>query len=189
MNKLVCITGLTGSGKSVASDFFVAKGFQYLRFGQVVLDEVMKRKMEVNESNERKIREEIRQKYGMTAMAKLNLKNLKLLLKKGNVIGDGLYSFDEYKLLKKEFGKKLITIAIYAPPSLRYKRLVGRKLKASDKAARHRPSTIVESKSRDYAELEKLNKGATIAMADYTILNTSSLPFFKKQLLSIYRKI
>jgi dephospho-CoA kinase len=189
MNKLVCIAGLPGSGKSVASDYFVAKGFQYLRFGQIVLDEVMRRKMEINEPNERKVREELRKKYGMAAMAILNLKKFKALLQKGDTIGDGLYSFEEYKVLKKEFDKNFITIAVYAPPGLRYKRLEGRLLTGNDKVARDRPYTKSEAESRDYAELENLNKGATIAMADYTILNTKDLDYFKRQLNEIEKEI
>lgn len=189
MNKLVCIAGLTGSGKSVASDFFVEKGFQYLRFGQIVLDEIKKRGLTPTENEERPIREEFRKKYGMAAMAKLNLPNFKKLLKKGNVIGDGLYSFEEYKLLKREFGKNFITIAIYSPPWMRYKRLTTRKLLKTDTNFRNRPSTIKDAASRDIAELEKLNKGGTIAMADYTILNIKDLRFFKKQLTKIFKEI
>lgn len=188
MHKLVCITGLPGSGKSVASDYLVKKGFQYLRFGQIVLDEVMKRKLEINEANERSIREELRKKNGMAAMAKLNLGNFKKLLKNGNVIGDGLYSFEEYKLLKNEFGEKFVTVAVFSPPEARYKRLAKRKLKISDKSARNRPISPKEAISRDYAEIENLNKGGTIAMADYTIVNTKSLRYFYKQLDEIYKE-
>ena len=63
MHKLVCITGLTGSGKSTASDFFVKKGYKSVRFGQPVLDEVIKRGLQPIEENERPIREELRKKY------------------------------------------------------------------------------------------------------------------------------
>jgi dephospho-CoA kinase len=189
MHKLVCITGLTGSGKSVASDYFVSKGYQFLRFGQIVLDEVKKRNLEPIEANERPIREEFRKKYGMAAMAILNLSKFKKLLKKGNVLGDGLYSFEEYKILQKEFGKKFITITVYAPPELRYERLVARKLTKKDAALRNRPATKKAAESRDYAELENLNKGATIAMADYTIVNTKNLAYFRKQLDEINKEI
>ena len=189
MHKLVCITGLTGSGKSTASDFFVKKGYKSVRFGQPVLDEVIKRGLQPIEENERPIREELRKKYGMAAMAKLNLPTFKKFLKKGNVLGDGLYSFEEYKLLQKEFGKKFITIAVYAPPELRYKRLAERKLLRSDIKLRSRPATYKAAKSRDYAELENLNKGATLAMADYTVLNTSTLQSFDKQLDAIFKAL
>ena len=49
MKKIVCITGLCGSGKSTVSDFFVSKGYQYIRFGQIVMDEMKKRKLPLNE--------------------------------------------------------------------------------------------------------------------------------------------
>lgn len=189
MHKLVCITGLTGSGKSVASDFFVKKGFQYLRFGQIVLDEIKKRNLEPIESNERPIREEFRKKHGMAAMAILNLPKFKNLLKKGNVLGDGLYSFEEYKVLQKEFGKNFKVIAVFAPSILRYERLTKRKLNKDDRSLRNRPATKEAAHSRDLAELENLNKGATIAMADYTIINTRDIKYFNKQLYEIYKEI
>lgn len=188
-NKLICITGLTGSGKSVASDFFVKKGYQYLRFGQIVLDEIKKRKLAPIEENERPIREEFRKKYGMAAMAILNLSKFKKLLKKGDVLGDGLYSFEEFKVLEKEFGKRFKLIAVFAPPSLRYERLEKRRLTKKDKSLRDRPATKEAAHSRDIAELENLNKGATIAMAGYTILNTRDIKYFNKQLNEIYKEI
>lgn len=189
MNKLVCITGLTGAGKSFASDYFVNKGYQYLRFGQIVLDEVKKRGLTPIEKNERPIREEFRKKHGMAAMAILNLPRFKKLMRSGNVIGDGLYSFEEYKVLRKKFGKKFITIAVYASPKDRYKRLTKRRLTKNDKQLRDRPATKHAAQSRDFAELENLNKGATIAMADYTILNTKNLKYFQKQLNEVYKEL
>jgi dephospho-CoA kinase len=189
MHKLVCTTGLTGAGKSVVSDYFVQKRFQFLRFGQITLDEVKRRGLTPTEEVERPIREEFRKKYGMAAYAILNLPKFRQLLKKGNVLGDGLYSFEEYKVLRKEFGKKFITIAIYSPPRLRYERLGKRKLIKSDKALRNRPATRAQAESRDFAELENLNKGGTIAMADYTIVNTKSLNYFKKQIKEVFNEI
>lgn len=189
MHKLVCITGLTGSGKSVASDYFAKKGFQFLRFGQITLDEVKRRGLEPTEAVERPIREEFRKKYGMAAFAILNLPKLKQLLKKGNTLGDGLYSFEEYKVLKNEFGKNFRLIAIYSPPDMRYDRLTKRKLLKDDKELRNRPATKADAESRDYAELENLNKGGTIAMADYTILNTKDIKYFNRQLNEIFKEI
>ncbi len=189
MYKLVCIAGLPGSGKSTASDFFVEKGFQYLRFGQIVLDEVKKRGLTPTEGNERPIREEFRKKYGMAAMAILNLPKFKSLLKKGDVIGDGLYSFEEYKVLKNEFRKSFIAIAVYSPPAIRYKRLTTRKLLKSDTNLRDRPMTVKEAQSRDFAEIENLNKGGTIAMADYTVVNTKDIEYFRRELNEIYKEI
>lgn len=185
MNKLVCVTGLPGSGKSTASDTFVKNGYQYLRFGQITFEELKRKKLPVNEKNERKVREDLRKKYGMAAFAILNLPNFRKLLRKGNVIGDGLYSFAEYKVLKKEFGKRFFVIAVYASPELRYKRLAVRNLSVKDKGVRFRPLTKSEAQSRDFSEIEILDKGGTIAMADYTIINTKDLKYFKKQIKEV----
>lgn len=180
MNKVICVTGLTGSGKSVVGDFLIKKGFNYLRFGQLTIDELNKRGLEINEKNEKAMREEFREKHGMAAYAVLNLPKLDELREKGNVIADGLYSFEEYKVLKEHFGNIVKVVAVYVPPELRYTRLAQRK---------DRPLTREEASGRDLNELEKLNKGGSIAMADYTIVNTKDLNYLLNQLDEIIQDI
>ncbi|MFT4297781.1 MAG: AAA family ATPase [Candidatus Woesearchaeota archaeon] len=179
MNKLICLVGMTGSGKSAIADMLIEKGYEFFRFGQITLDIVKERNLEPTEENERPIREEMRQKHGMGAYAILNMPKIDSLLEKGNVVGDGLYSWSEYKILKEKYKEQLIVIAVYAPPELRYQRLVNRKLKESDNALRNRPATKEQAKKRDYAEIENLEKGGPIAMADYTIINTGSMQELK----------
>lgn len=157
------------------------RGFSYIRFGQIVIDEVSKRGLEINENNERLVREELREKHGMAAMAKLNIPNIKRLIKNENVIIDGLYSFAEYKLLKKKFGESMVVVAVYAPPKVRYKRLEERKTDRSIK--------IKDAISRDYAEIEKLDKGGPIALADFTIINTQTLKELRSQTYEIIRQL
>jgi len=189
MNKVICITGLCGAGKSVVSDYLVKRNYQFLRFGQITLDEVKKRGLVPSEALEREIREEIRAKHGMAAFAILNLPKFDELIKKGNVVGDGLYSFEEYKVMKEHFGDKLKVIAVWAPPELRYERISARVMTAEDKDLRNRSLTKEEAKARDYAEIEKLNKGGTIAMADYTIINTRDLNYLLAQIDEIIKEI
>jgi len=189
MNKIVCISGMCGAGKSVVSDFFVKNGFQFIRFGQLTLDELVKRKLELNEANERIVREEFRAKYGMAAFAILNLPKFDELIKKGDVIADGLYSWEEYKVLKEHFDEAMILIAVWAPTKLRYERISTRKMGIEDKALRNRSFTKEEAKSRDFAEIEKLNKGGPIAMADYTIVNNKDINFLNQQIEEIYGQI
>jgi dephospho-CoA kinase len=185
-NKVVCITGLCGAGKSVLSDYFLENGYKYLRFGQITMDEVAKRGLPVNEANERFVREDLRKQHGMAAFAILNLPKIEELLKEGNVIADGLYSFEEYKVLKEKFGDNLAVIAVFASPKLRYERLGNRKVVEGDTNVRNRPLSVEEAKSRDLAEIENLNKGGTIAMADYTILNTKDLDFLQTQVKEVF---
>jgi len=188
MNKIVCISGMCGAGKSVVSDFFVKNGFQYIRFGQLTIDELKKRNLEVNEINERMIREELRNVHGMAAYAILNLPKFDELINLGNVIADGMYSWEEYKVLREHFGENLVVIAVYASPKIRYERLENRKMDGNIDI-RNRPLTKEEAKSRDYAELEKLNKGGPIAMADFTIVNNKDINFLNQQIEEIYGQI
>lgn len=189
MNKIVCVTGMPGAGKSVLSDYFAKKGYQFVRFGQITLDEVKKKGLKPTERNEKKIREDVRKKHGMAAYAVLNYPKFKRLLRKGNVIADGLYSWSEYKYLKEKFGKRMVVVAVYTPPKLRHDRLSNRKMPKTDKALRHRPFTINEAKKRDLAEIENLEKGGPIAMADFTIVNTKSLSYFKRKVANLHGEI
>lgn len=153
------------------------------------MDELKKRNLPINEENERLIREELREKYGMAAFAILNLPKFNKMIQKGNVIGDGLYSFAEYKILKEHFQEKLIVIAVYAPPEIRYARLANRKLNPSDPTGRNRPLTREEAISRDYHEIEKSDKGGPIAMADYTIVNNKEYADLVKQVKEILNEL
>ncbi len=189
-NKLVCIVGMCGSGKSEVADFFVAKNFSYLRFGQITLDEVKRRGLEPKEENERPIREEFRKLHGQGAFAILNIPKFDELLECGNVIGDGLYSWEEYKILKEKYGENLIIIAVYASPETRYKRLEDRVSRyKSDPQMKYRSFSRDEAKSRDYSEIENIAKAGPIAMADYTIVNEGSVEELKNNLEKIYNKI
>ena len=99
----------------------------------------------------------------MAAMALISLPKLRAALSRhGSIVIDGLYSFSEYKLLVNKLGAPLVLIAIAAPRHLRYQRLATRA---------ERPLTAREASDRDIQEIEKLEKGGPIAIADYTLIN------------------
>lgn len=181
-NKLVAIVGMCGSGKSVLSDALVAEGCGYLRFGQIVMDEIKNKGLEVSEQNERSIREGFRKEHGMGAFAILNIPKFDELLEKSNVVGDGMYSWDEYKILKEKYGSNFFTIAVYATPQMRYERLEKRFSDANDTALRNRGFSREAAAARDKAEIENIAKGGPIAMADYTILNIGTMEEYQVQI-------
>ena len=189
--KIIALVGMTGSGKTEASKVFKEHDFEYVRFGQAVLDEVLKRGLDVNEDNERKVREELRERHGMAAMAKLLLPVFDSLLKKNmNVVADGLYSWEEYTLLKEKYGDKIIVLALYAGPETRYKRLAKRKYDAkTDKKAIYRAYSPEVAKSRDYAQIENLHQAGPIAMADLTIVNEGSIEELKQKVEAFIKGI
>ena len=178
---VVSIVGMAGSGKSEVSRLFEENGFISIRFGDLTDEEVEKRGLELNEENERYIRELLREEHGMSAYAKLNLPRIDSALKHSNVVIDGLYSWEEYTFLKDYYGENLCLVAVWSSPETRYNRLTGRL---------NRRLTLAESSSRDRAEIENLNKGGPIAMADFTIVNESSLEELRKEaerIISILR--
>jgi dephospho-CoA kinase len=184
MNKIICIVGMTGSGKSVIADELVKKDFQFIRFGQITLDIVKEQNLEPTEENEKKIREEVRVKHGMGAYATLNLPKFDKLLEQSNVVADGLYSWSEYKILREHYQNRMIVVAVLAAPKVRYARLAGRT--NVDAEMRNRPASQEQAKSRDFAEIENIEKGGPIAMADYYIVNESSVEELKKDVEKFY---
>ena len=162
---------MCGSGKSLVADRLVAQGYGYVRFGQLTIDELNKQGLPVTPENEKMVREELRQEHGKAAFAKLNIAKFDQVLREKNLVADGLYSWSEYKFLKDYYADRLIVLAVYASPRTRYARLAARTHSAEDKDYRNRPLTAAEARSRDYAEIENIEKGGPIVMADYTLIN------------------
>jgi dephospho-CoA kinase len=172
MTKVVAIVGMAGSGKSEASRIFENHGFSKIRFGDITDVEMRKRGLARNEASERLCREALRNEHGMAAYAILNQPLIDAALKQGNVVADGLYSWEEYLAFKQHYGQRFYVLAVYSSPQTRYARLCQRSI---------RPLNASEAPSRDQSEIEKLNKGGPIAMADFTILNESTLENLRHQ--------
>jgi len=166
LNKIIAVVGMCGSGKSEAVKFFVESGYKRVYFGEVVMNEMKRLGLEVNEANERATRENLRKEFGMGAMAVKSLPIIEEFMKQSNVVIESLYSWEEYKILKEKFGAAFKLITIYTTKDLRYERLLKRPF---------RPLTNEESNSRDISEIEKLDKGGPIAYTDYLIMNDGSL--------------
>lgn len=164
MARLVALVGLPGAGKSVATEVFVHQGFHKIYFGDLTFEKLQEANLPVNEANERQMREALRQQHGIAAYALLNIPRITAALKKGNVVIESMYSWEEYLVLRKKF-PQLEVLAIYAPPTLRYQRLSIR-IK--------RPLSQAEVKSREASQIENLHQAGPIAMADATVINTGS---------------
>jgi len=180
MKKVVAIVGMAGAGKSEAAQVFVDAGFIRVRFGDATDEEMKKRSMVRNEVNERQIRELLRKEMGMAAYAILNRPRIDAALEKSDVVADGLYSWEEYLDFKKYYGNRFYVVAICSPPQVRYARLAIRP---------ERPLTKEEGASRDKSEIENLNKGGPIAMADFVIVNEHNLDHLLLQTHMVIAKI
>lgn len=169
---ILAIVGMCGSGKSIASDYFEEKGYQKVYFGGVTLTKIKEEGLEINPDNERMMRERLRAQYGMGAFAHLLLHEIEEKASHGNVVLDGLYSWDELKILKEKFPLMKV-LSIIVDKNKRYERLTTREI---------RPLTNEEAIKRDTTEIENLAKGGPIAFADYYILNNGSEEEYIRQL-------
>ena len=177
---VLAITGLPGSGKSEATKFFKDKAYPVLRFGDAVEEEIKNQNLPLTEENEHKVRTELREKYGMHAMASLLIPRLEAAMAEHKIIvRDGMKSYEEYVFLtKSEF--KIVTVAVLCEKKLRYERLATRA---------YRPLTIQEAEHRDINEVMDLHIGPTIALADFYVLNTTTIDQLHAQLTSILTTI
>ena len=170
--KVIALVGMAGSGKSEVSRVFEDAGYQRVRFGDVTDEEVAMRGLKLNEANEKLVRESLRVEHGKTVYAKLSMPKIDKYLESSNVIIDGLYSWEEYLVLREKYAYSLALVLVHSSPDTRYGRLAKRQI---------RPLTKEEAVGRDAAEIENINKGGPIAMADYVLINESSFDELKSQ--------
>lgn len=180
--KVVTFVGMPGSGKSTCVEHLKDLNLPSVYFGGVTIDEVKRRGLEVNEENEKNVREELRRTEGLGVMAQRIIPQIEELFDQGHeaVVADGLYSWSEYKIFKTQFGKNAVIIAVAAARHLRHERLAHRP---------SRPLTDEEVTAREYAEIENIEKGGPIANADYTVVNDSDLSTMHENLDGILREI
>jgi dephospho-CoA kinase len=164
---VVAIVGMSGTGKSLAVQHIQKKySACVVYFGGVVIEELHTRGMPVTEENEAKVRFELRKTLGMAAMAVKRFPQIENAFQSGkDVVIDGLYSYSEYSFLRDRLAEHLLLIAVHAPKHIRLQRLLKRAI---------RPLSPDEVELRDKREIEDLEKGGPIAIADYHVLNSDS---------------
>ena len=86
----------------------------------------------------------------------------------------------DIRSLKELYPENFIVVAIHSDKALRYERLAQRKF---------RPLTKTEVDRRDYTEIENIEKGGPIAIADYHILNNGDVSILRQNLLELMDKI
>ena len=182
--KILAIVGMSGSGKSVAVDYLTDKGYPKVYFGGMIYKEMEKRGIERTEDgeSEKQFREMIRETEGKDWVVRQVIAEVKDLIAAGQkrIVLDGVYSWTEYKTLKKEFPKCLTFVAIVVDKKLRYDRVAKRPGRSFDTAA---------IRERDRSEIENLEKGGPIVAADYYILNNGSMEDVDKRLAEILEEI
>ncbi len=180
--KIIAFVGLAGSGKTAAGDYIVAKGYPKVNFGKIIWNALDAADLEHSEKNAKIIREVVRQKNGKDYLVKQIIPEVHNLINSGqrHIIVDGIYSWTEYKAMKSEFPGELTVVAIVAPRKVRHRRLLTRPV---------HPYSQFEADQRDWAEIENLEKGGPIAIADHYIMNDGSLEELHAKVDQLLNKI
>lgn len=173
--KIIAFVGLSGSGKTTAVDYLTAKGYPKVYFGGVILRAMEEAGIEPSWENQDTFRVEIRKREGQDFVVKRIIKQIHELVAAGQhrIVADGIYSWDEYKIMKQEFPGELTLIALVSPRRVRHHRLNVRP---------ERPLTDQEANDRDWREIEDIQKGGPIAIADHFIINDGDEETFYKDL-------
>lgn len=180
--KILAFVGLAGSGKSSAVEYLTEKGYPKIYFGGIIYKAMDEAGIEKNWENQEKFREEIRAREGKDFVVKRAIKEAHDLIEAGqhHIVLDGLYSWSEYRILKHEFPGEMTVLAVVTPKHLRYKRMQRRP---------ERPMQPDEVDQRDWAEIENLEKGGPIAIADHFIVNDGDIEKLHAQIDTELRSI
>jgi len=161
VEKLILVTGMPGSGKSIFGEVARRKGLPVINMGDIVREIAYERGLEVNDSNLAKIAKELRDKIGKAAVAMLAYEKA---CKTGSTVAviEGLRSLEELDYLQQN-AKEAVLVAFHSSPKTRFGRLLRR-------ARRDDPSTWEEFVERDRRELG-FGIGSVIALADIMVVN------------------
>ena len=164
---LIAVVGMSGTGKSVVTEYLEELGFTKIYFGGVTykLMEEQGIKRDKDGIVEKEFREKLRAEHGPECYVKFLEPEIRKALDAGkNVVLDGLYSWYEYTYLIERF-KNLKLVCVVTDKALRYARVSVREERPFDNDA---------IKYRDISEIENLYKGGPIAYSDYYILNNGA---------------
>lgn len=180
--RIVAFVGLAGSGKSSAVEYLTEKHIPKIYFGGIIYKAMEEASIPVTWESQQKFREEIREREGKDFVVKRAIAEARKLIESGQhrIVLDGLYTWSEYKLLKHEFPGEMTVIAIVTPKHERKARMAKRP---------ERPMTPQEVDERDWTEIENLEKGGPIAIADYFVHNDRDLDWLHEQLDVVLRQI
>lgn len=180
--KIIAFVGLPGTGKSAATAYVTERGIPKVSFGEIIWNELKNAGLEPTQENERTLREKFRLDPSGDIMLAKVISEVQNLLDAGQhkIVIDGLGAWESYKRLRHEFPGSLIVVAFAAQRHIRLRRLASRS---------ENPLTEQQVNERDYDEIETLNKGGVLAMADYFLFDNNSLEQLHMQVDDLLREL
>jgi len=179
--KIIAFTGMPASGKTEAVQLVKNKGIPVIRMGDLIWEETRQQGKPLDDKNVGDVASNMRKKYGMDIWAKRTVEKIHSMKKSSHLIIDGVRNMEEIEYFKKELGLDFFVVAIDALDDLRRKRAITRGRTDDSK-------NLEDLEERDKREIHwGLQK--VIADADIIIPNNGSLVQFKKQVLTVFKKL
>jgi dephospho-CoA kinase len=179
--KVIAFTGMPASGKSEAVQVAKDKGIPVIRMGDLVWEETKRQGKPLDDKNVGEVAQSMRKKKGMDIWAKRTVEKIKSLKQSRLLVIDGVRNMEEIEYFKKELGLDFLVITIDASDDLRRKRAITRGRTDDSK-------NLKDAEERDKREIGwGLQK--VIADADIIIPNDGSLKEFKKQVITVFKKL
>ena len=164
---VILLVGMPGAGKEEFVKIAREMGYDVVRMGDVVRDFVASQGLELRDGVVGRVANEEREKHGIDIWAKRTVERIE----KGNrVLIDGVRCVEEVDVFRSHFGDDVKLVGIFAPRDERFKRILNRGRKDDV----HSWEEFVEREKRELS----WGLGNVFALADYMILNTSSLEDF-----------
>lgn len=164
---VICLTGMPGAGKSTVANSLKDKGFLVITMGDVIREEALRLKLDLNDTNLGKLMVKLREEFGPGAVAELVIRKIDPILVSSDnrhtsvLIVEGIRSIAEVCVLKCVGHVRIL--AIHASTDIRFVHL---------KERRRTDAPLAQS---DFMERERreLDVGISevIALADEVIAN------------------
>jgi dephospho-CoA kinase len=165
---ILAVVGMPASGKSEAIEKLKKEfNFYHLYYGDITFDEINRMGIEINESNERIVREKFRQSGDMGIYSKYMIPKIEKAIEEGHtkIILESMYNIWEYEIIKEHFPESFKVLSVHSDSKIRLERIKKRK---------HRALNEEEFYSRQISEAKNLGKGSVIAIADFHIVNNGN---------------
>ena len=174
MRRVLAVCGMPGSGKGEFAQVFLDAGIPVRSMGDMVREEVAKRKLEVIPEVFGQVASDLRREFGEDVLAvRLTAAVDELLKDHPIVLIDGLRGTAEYAVFKSTWGETFQSVAIHTDKEIRFARMKAR--------GRSEDGGTATFEARDEREkgwgLEEL-----IDSADVLVENNNDLVQFQDQI-------
>jgi dephospho-CoA kinase len=173
----IVLTGLARTGKDTVANIIVENfGFKKIVFSDQIIEEIKKKNLPVTKMNQSIIGDELRQKHGMNAIAKLAWEKAKGFER---IVFVGARSVEEISFLKEKIENVFL---VNVSSSLK-----NRVERASSNGSKIESEKIL--KLRDERDIKKKGLGKVLKLRDFEIKNNSNISDLKEKTIKIVEKI